>query len=385
MFNVTKRAKSGLETAAVLPAVPTAVPYVRILVWLLATRFIVAMMAGFSSMVLEPGHNMGNPSNLWDAFMRWDTGWFMSVVNEGYFFRPGRSSNIPFMPMFPALVWVFSLGRLLNPHVVGVLISNAALFYGCVSIWRITHRRWNSADTADLAVILVLVSPVSFFLSIFYSEGLFLCAVAACLDEAERERWAYAGLWGLAAALTRNAGFLLVLPLLVYFLVPWSKPRQWRNLAWLFLPVLGSALFTLYLWAKFGDPQIYTKAQLFWNRQLAWPWFAFQDGYHNNFISFFYRIYFRGAALLAVGMLALAAALRVRLAWVPLMIVWPLLYTSTTLLDSLPRYLTTVVPYYPIAAAALARWPILRYPVLLWSAMMLMLSSALFVNGYWFV
>ncbi|MBA3974029.1 MAG: hypothetical protein C0504_07405 [Candidatus Solibacter sp.] len=382
MGNVTKRASPTIQTAA---AAPAAVPYVRILVWLLATRVIVAMMAGFSSMVLEPGYHMGNASNLWQAFMRWDTGWFMSVVQQGYFFDPGRASNIPFMPLFPGLVWIFSLGRIIDPHVAGVLISNAALFYGCVSIWRITHRRWKSVDTADLSVILVLVSPVSFFLSIFYSEGLFLCAVAACLDEAERERWAYAGLWGMAAALTRNAGFLLVLPLLVYFLAPWSKPRQWRNLAWLFLPVLGSALFTLYLWAKFGDPQIYTKAQLFWSRQLAWPWFAFQDGYHNNFISLFYRVYFRGAALLALGMLALAAALRVRLAWVPLMIVWPLLYTSTTLLDSLPRYLATVVPYYPIAAAALTRWPVFRYPLLLWSAMMLMLSVALFVNGYWFV
>ena len=382
MGNVTKRASRAID-----PAVQAAstVPYLRILAWLLATRVIIAMMAGFSTLILKAGPSMGRPASLWEAILRWDTGWFMSVVQHGYYFDPGNASNIPFMPLFPALVWIFSLGRLIDPHVVGILISNAALFYGCVSIWRITHRRWNSAETADLSVILVLVSPVSFFLSIFYSDGLFLCAVAACLDEAERERWLYAGLWGMAASLARNAGFLLVLPLLIYFLLPWQKPRQWRNLVWLFLPVLGSALFTLYLWAKFGDPQIYTKAMQFWNRQLAWPWLAFQNGYHNNFVPSFFRIYFRGAALLAVFMLALAAALRARLAWVSLMIVWPLLYTSTTLLDSLPRYLTTVVPYYPIAAAAATRWPITRYPLLLWSAMMLMLSVALFINGFWFV
>ena len=181
------------------------VPWLRILVWLLASRLILAMMAGFSSMVLEPGHNMGTPSSFWEAILRWDTGWFFSVVQQGYFFDPGRASNIPFMPLFPALVWIFSLGRTIDPHAVGVLISNAALFYGCVSIWRITHRRWNSVDTADLSVILVLVSPVSFFFSIFYSEGLFLCAVAACLDEAERERWLYAGLWGMAASLDRKS------------------------------------------------------------------------------------------------------------------------------------------------------------------------------------
>lgn len=382
MGSVTKRAKLAVEPAAETPA---AVPYLRILAWLLATRFITAMMAGFSTLILEPGPMMGSPSNFWEALLRWDTGWFMSVVHQGYFFDPGRASNIPFMPLYPALVWILSLGRLIEPHAVGFLISNAALFYGCISIWRITHRHWNSEETSDLSVILVLVSPVSFFLSIFYSEGLFLCAVAACLDSAERERWLRAGLWGMAAALARNAGFLLVLPLLIYFLVPWRKAREWRDMAWIFLPVLGSALFTLYLWTEFGDPQIYTKAQLFWNRQLAWPWFAFQDGFHNNSIPWFFRYYFRGAALLGVCMLGLAVALRARPAWMSLMIVWPLLYTSTTLLDSLPRYLTTVVPYYPVAAAALTRWPVFRYPVLMWSAMMLMLSAALFVNGYWFV
>lgn len=381
MGSVTKRAKTNPEPAAT----PAAVPYFRILAWLLASRIILAMMAGFSTLILRKGPDIGSPANFWVSLLRWDTGWFMSVVEQGYFFEAGRGSNIPFMPLFPMLVWVFSLGRLINPYVVGFLISNVALYYGCVSIWRLTQRRWNSAETSDFSVILVLVSPVSFFLSIFYSESLFLCAVAACLDEAEKERWLPAGLWGMAAALTRNAGFLLVLPLLIYFLIPWRKARQWRNAVWVFLPVLGSALFTLYLWAKFGDPQIYTKAQLFWNRELAWPWLAFQNGFHNNFVPSFFRVYFKGAALLAVFMLGLAVAVRARLAWASLMIVWPLLYVSTTLLDSLPRYLTTVVPYYPIAAAAVQRWPIARYPLLMWSAMMLMLSAALFVNGYWFV
>jgi len=189
----------------------------------------------------------------------------------------------------------------------------------------------------------------------------------------------------MAAALTRNAGFLLVLPLLIYFLIPWRRPRQWRRILWLSLPIAGSAAFTLYLWFAFGDPQLYAKAQRFWGRELAWPWLTFQYGFHNNYIPVFFRIYFNGAAALAAVMLVLAAVVRARLAWVVLMVIWPLLYVSTLLLHSLPRYLTTVVPYYLVAAAACQRWPIARYPLLLWSAMMLMLSVILFVNGYWFV
>lgn len=366
-------------------ATPGAVPWTRILIWIIATRILIALMAGFSSLIIPAGGSMGNAQNLWEAFMRWDTGWFMSIVEHGYFFDPARGSNVAFMPLYPALVWIFSLGRLIEPKIVGVIISNAALFYGCISLWRIAMRRWNSTGTADLSVALVLFGPVSFFLSIFYSEALFFCAVAACLDEAERERWAIAGLWGMAAALTRNAGFILVLPLLIYFLFPWKRPRQWRQILWLGLPVLGSAAFTLYLWFAFGDAQLYTKAQRFWGRELTPPWVTLQNGYHNNYIPAFFRVYFRGAAAFAAVMLVLAAFVRARISWVVLMVIWPLLYVSTLLLDSLPRYLTTVVPYYLVAAAAAERWPAARYPLLLWSAMMLMLSVILFVNGYWFV
>jgi hypothetical protein len=174
-------------------------------------------------------------------------------------------------------------------------------------------------------------------------------------------------------------------PLLLYFLLPWKRPRKWPQIVWAGLPVAGSALFTLYLWYQFGDPQIYTKAQQFWGRELAPPWLAFQNGFHNNYLPAFYRILFRGAALFAAGMLAVAVLVRARPSWIVLMILWPVLYTSTTILDSVPRYLTTVVPYYAVAAGAVHRWPVLRYPVLLWSAMMLMLSTLLFVNGYWFV
>jgi hypothetical protein len=343
------------------------------------------MMAGFSSLIIPPGTNMGTPDNLWQALLRWDSGWFMSILERGYFFDPLKGSNVAFMPLYPLLVWIFSLGGRIPAYQVGFLLSNAALFYGCLSLWRVTRRRWNSDSTADLSVVLVLFSPVSFFLSIFYSEALFFCAVAACLDEAEQERWLPAGLWGLAAALTRNSGFLLVLPLLIYFLLPWKKARQWRQIVWLGLPVLGAAGFTLYLWYAFGDPFLYGKAQRFWQRELAWPWFAFQNGFHSAYLPVFFRIFYKGAALVAVGLLALAIALRARPSWIVLMILWPLLYVSTTRLDSLPRYLTTVVPYYSIAAAAAERWPLTRYPLLLWSAMMLMLSVLLFVNGYWLI
>lgn len=320
---------------------------------------------------------------MWDSLFRWDSGWFWSVLYHGYSYDPNQQSNVAFFPLYPALVWMLSLGRTLDPKVVGFAISNAALLVACGYIWRMTLRRWKQEGTADLAVILVLLGPVSFYFSIAYSEGLFLLAAAGCMDAAERRGWREAGLWGLAAALTRSAGFVLALALVLYFLA--QKKKEWRQIVWTALPVCGAALFVGYLWWSFGDPEAYTKVQRHWGRQLAWPWMAFESGMHNNGLGPFYRILYNGAALFSVVMIGLGLWLRVPLAWLALLIAWPVLFTSALLLDSLPRYLSIVVPYYPILAATCARAPLLTWPLVMWSCFLQMLCAALYVNGYWFV
>lgn len=343
------------------------------------------LMAGLSLSVLPSGLAMGTPHSVWDAFFRWDSGWYWNILYHGYSFDPHQQSSVGFFPLYPALIWLLSLGRTIDPKMVGFALSNAALCLACGYIWRLTMRRWKSQPTADLAVVLVLCGPVSFFFSIPYSEGLFLLATAGCLDAAERKRWWEAGLWGFAAALTRSVGFVLVLPLLLHFITPWKSKRDWRQLGWAFLPVAGAALFVGYLWIAFGDAEAYFKVQRHWGRQLAWPWLAFETGMHNNGLAPFYRILFSGAAIFAAVMLPLALVMRAPLSWVALVVVWPVLFTSSLLLDSLPRYLSIVVPYYPIVAAACGRWPVLTWPLILWLNLLQMLCLALFVNGYWFV
>jgi len=115
-------------------------------------------------------------------------------------------------------------------------------------------------------------------------------------------------------------------------------------------------LFVGYLWIVFGDAEAYFRAQRHWGRQLAWPWLAFETGMHNNGLAPFYRTLFNGSAIFSAVRLILALVMRTPLSWLALVVVWLVLFSSSLLLNALPRYLSIVVPYDPILAAAFGRW-----------------------------
>jgi hypothetical protein len=75
-----------------------------------------------------------------------------------------------------------------------------------------------SREVADATVMLVAFFPMSFFFSAIYTESLFLMLSLGCILQARRGRWWAAGLLGGLAALSRNGGVLLTLPVAILFL-----------------------------------------------------------------------------------------------------------------------------------------------------------------------
>lgn len=320
-------------------------------------------------------------------FIRWDSNWYLELARHGYEFLPGEQSNVVFFPLYPLLMHVGSLGFMSLAH-GGVLVSNVCTFAAALLIWRITRMDFTER-AANLAVRFFLFGPVSFFFSTVYSEGAFILFVAACLYGARTRRWWLAGLAGYAAALTRSVGLLLVIPLAVEFVVQERRefsprnPVGWIRAICVGMPAAGTLTYMGYMALKFGDPLVYRRAEVHWGRHLMPFWETFAQ---ENFqaLPLVYIVWFCGALLGALLLVGVGVWLRMRAAYIVMCIAYIVLYSSTGLLEAMPRYLSVIVPFYVVIAAWVDRRPSLELPFTILSTAFLAFSTVAFSTGYWF-
>ncbi|MGH2537449.1 MAG: mannosyltransferase family protein, partial [Candidatus Promineifilaceae bacterium] len=154
---------------------------------------------------------------------RWDTGFYLSIANEGYRYQGVETPSVAFFPLLPLLMR--AVGRLTGGDALlaGVIIANVALLGASVLLYRLAELEWGPA-VAGRATLYFLIFPASFFGSAIYTESLFLFFAIGSLYLARRGVWEGAALLGGGASLTRLMG-LLVAPLL---LVEWWQQRRTR-------------------------------------------------------------------------------------------------------------------------------------------------------------
>jgi hypothetical protein len=207
---------------------------------------------------------------------RWDAVWYLRIADGGYADSDARAA---FFPLYPALIW--GVGELGGGSPGARLIASFALSLACflaalALLYRLVALELG-ARYARPALLLLAVFPGALYFGAPYSESLFLlCSVGAFLA-AREERWALAGLAGAAAAATRSAGVLLLVPLAILW---WqSRPRRPVDAVWLALVPLGLLVFALYLALAEGDGGRFLHVQDAWSRELTWPLGGAWDGF----------------------------------------------------------------------------------------------------------
>jgi hypothetical protein len=162
-----------------------------------------------------------------DIWGRWDAGWYLSIVFDGYRVRGDiqtTQSNIAFFPMYPYLVK--SLVQLLPAQYrtlgaalfIGVVLSNVLLLAAMILLRELVASLTQDEAAARRSVLYMLFFPTSFFLSCFYTESLFLFLSIAAFYAARKQAWAATSVIGALLALTRPIGVLIVIPLLWVYL-----------------------------------------------------------------------------------------------------------------------------------------------------------------------
>jgi len=232
-----------------------------------------------------------------DIWGVWDTGWFLSIMSQGYDHAVSTNPDTPlqanwaFFPLYPMLAAVVADLTGLSDFVSLLVVSNLCFIAALI---------WIHAETVDLygpkaakwTVVLLCVVPGSHVFSSAYSESTFLLFVVGTLAMARNGHWLAAGCLAALAVLTRNFGVLLLVPMAVYFVEREVKPPTlkagWmsglltvlgsrRFLAFaasVLLPCLALGGFMAFLHERTGDFLAFVTIQRAWGRTADWPFAA---------------------------------------------------------------------------------------------------------------
>ncbi|MEA2331040.1 MAG: hypothetical protein QOH58_1178 [Thermoleophilaceae bacterium] len=318
----------------------------------------------------EPALTGALADPLLQPLARWDAVWYLRIAESGYGGSEGRAA---FFPLYPLLVRGLATPFGATPAAL-LLAAYAVALAAFLAALTLLHRLVSlelGRPLARPALLLCSVFPFAVYFGAPYSESLFLALAVGAFYAARTGRWAWAGGCAGAAAATRSAGVLLMLPLAIVW---WSgRERRLRDAAWILAAPLGLACYALFLGVAEGDALRFLDVQDAWSRELSVPLTGALDGLNAAIdgvrqLASGQRetVYFQQAAgdpyriaainLMLFGSLVFAVAACVGIfrrlppaygAWVAGSLVLPLsLPVKPQPLMSLPRFLAVLFPIF---------------------------------------
>jgi Mannosyltransferase (PIG-V) len=224
--------------------------------------------------------------------VRWDAGWYLQIVTDGYRFIPNEpevQQNIVFFPAYPLLVRL--VGRLFGGHMTGYVCAGLAVsfasFFGALLYLYAFARAYLDDNKARYALWLIASYPFALFFGAIYTESLFLLAAVASFYHMKKAQFWRAMSWGLLAGLTRPNGAALSIPLAMLAVSPGlmaaAAPRVRsfdphtvpesstpglvaRALATAAMPAVGLLIYVAFVWHLTGDPFAWARGHAAWER-----------------------------------------------------------------------------------------------------------------------
>jgi hypothetical protein len=358
-----------------------------VVAFILAIKVLVLILGGLTYTVWQNKAPVGLHGWL-EIWNRWDGQHYIDIARDGYVTQGDERNWIVFFPLYPWAVRLLALvlrDYLLSAFAVSALASVAA----GLLLKRLTELDLDRIISRN-TVWFMFIFPTSYFFHIGYTESLFLALVFGSFLAARRRKWWLAGVAGALACLTRVNGLLLIPALACEaFLQNRTDARRGPGAQWLWIGLIGVG-FALYLFINYhvyGDPLTFLQFQRErFFKAPAWPWvgivniWTFQwagvRGMHmNGTQEFFFVLLGLACTIWCWGTLRASYAVWMTLYW--------LLFTSTSFVHSVPRYMLGMFPIFILLARFTATRPVWFGIITFWSLTFMSLFITLFVQGEW--
>ena len=318
----------------------------------------------------------------WDS---WDVTLFRKVAQYGYDGYPAHYPDKDILAFFPGFPLVLKAFHLLVPSwtAAGLLVSFVA---GAVAVVYLARLAEHEGVDGTWAVLLLVLSPYAVFLTVGYSESLFLACALPGWYAARRGRWEAASLLVAASCLVRISGLFLAIGLLVLWA---TTSRERHAIPWLAAPFVALLGFMAYLQNLTGDWLAWQHAQAEgWGRHFTWPVKALQstwDAAREPGQSAEFRwSYYAQIACVAVGLVVVVVSLA-RKEWGEATYVGlsvAALATSTVYL-SIERATLLWFPLWLLLARAAAARPWLQWGYVVLATPLMVTGVLTFHDGRW--
>jgi len=336
-----------------------------------------------------------DPSRLAGLFSNWDARHYLHLATYGYTTSGDPANFIVFFPLFPFLVW---LGSFITPPVVaGVLITNISSIIGHAYFILFLQKRRYSRAKIWRVLLLLMLSPVSIYFTLNYTEGLLLGLTGVFLYYLERKKFLGAAAIGCLASMTKLVGILFLIPYAFYCIRLRPVRINWRALTYAALIPCGYAFYSLINYLLFGNPLHYMIIQReHWSKQSANPftqyWFVAQDmlrGYHfeaslmKQTYTFDYIALLLAPLIILIYVLLTTRRKRLPIGYILWSIAQLLVFTSQSYWLSSFRYAALVLPLYIMLEELGARFkPIYFFTIVVFGAASLY-CCYIFSTGWW--
>jgi hypothetical protein len=313
------------------------------------------------------------------VFEHWDAARLRNIAQYGYFSPHSMANNTVFLPGYPVMLAAVHL-ILRNWVLSELVVSGVAGCFAVVSLSRLAE--------GCRAVLYLLTMPAAIFLTVGYTECLFLALAIPAWHAATRGRWWRAALLaGLSGLVRPDAVFLI--PALAVMALTGPRGQRLANAVKGCCALAGPAAYEVYLTARTGAWDTWARAQQAgWDLHLVTPlqalkttwWAAFQ---HPFSAADAFEFQLELAAMAAMVLATLAFLWRHR---------WPeavycglavLSLGTQTWYQTGPRTLLVLFPVWIALAGLDARRPWVRYVYLSVNAPLAAVLGLLFLAYQW--